>query len=297
MRPLELIFDCARDGIGERLAVAAAEQVAAGPRAHAQRAGGEHRRDGRLHQRLARLAVAAAERDVVRLGERLERGQARAGGRREVDERAALLDRGERVERARREHAEAAVERARQRVRVRVRRVRLGRRLGRAEVEHDDAVELLALAERAQVGGDARDRGARLGARLAVGDAGAHLGLGGGELRRDGLGHARAGSRRRRRAARRGRRAASRRRRGRRRRGRRAPGRPASANGGRHRDDAGGGREPGRDRGRAGDRGGGDRAAAADQPRAGPAGLHCIGSSLSTPGADFRPPVNQSHPT
>ena len=55
---------------------------------------------------------------------------------------------------------------------------------------HDDPVERVALAERAQVGGDARDRGARLAARLAVGDARAHLGLGGGELRGDGLGQA-----------------------------------------------------------------------------------------------------------
>ena len=81
------------------------------------------------------------------------------------------------------------MQRAQQRAGVGVRGMRLGRRLGRADVQHHDAVERVALAERAQVGGDARDRGARLGARLAVGDARAHLGLRGGELRGDGLGH------------------------------------------------------------------------------------------------------------
>ena len=49
-------------------------------------------------------------------------------------------------------------------------------------------VERVALAEGAQVGDDARDGGERLRARLAVGDAGAHLGLGGGEPAGDGLG-------------------------------------------------------------------------------------------------------------
>ena len=54
----------------------------------------------------------------MRLGERLERGQPRARRGREVDERAAALDRRERVERARREHGQSAVERLEQVVRV-----------------------------------------------------------------------------------------------------------------------------------------------------------------------------------
>jgi hypothetical protein len=62
--------------VGEVCAVAAAEQVGAGPGAHPQVSHREHRRQYRLDQRLAGLAVMPGVRDRVAVRERVERGQA-----------------------------------------------------------------------------------------------------------------------------------------------------------------------------------------------------------------------------
>ena len=60
---------------------------------------------------------------------------------------AAGLDRRQRVQRARREDAETAVQRVHQRARVLVGGMRLDRRLGRGDVDDDDAREVVARAE------------------------------------------------------------------------------------------------------------------------------------------------------
>ena len=94
-----------------------------------------------------------------------------------------------------------AVERVHQLARVVVRGMRLDRRLGRGHVDDDDARQLVAGAEGVQVGDDARERGARLRARLAPGDPGALLGLGRLQRAAERRRAARRAARRRRRAA------------------------------------------------------------------------------------------------
>ena len=180
---------------------------------------------------------------------------------------------------------------------VGVRGMRLGRRLGGAEVDDDDAVEVVAGAEAGELGAGARDGGERLGAGLAEGDAGAHLALGGGELGGDGLGqpvgqHAAVDEARGAHGERRldevvaaedqvvegGQAGLGE---------RRAHGHQARRRG-----------QPGGDRGRARDRGRGDGTTAPDDPHAGARGpsLHDRQLLSQTPLTDFSQSVNQSSP-
>ena len=79
----------ARGRVGQGRPVAAAEDVHGRPRRDPQGAGGEHRRERGLDQRLAGLAVAAGPGQALALGELLQGGQARAGAGGELHHRAA----------------------------------------------------------------------------------------------------------------------------------------------------------------------------------------------------------------
>jgi hypothetical protein len=107
----------------------------------------EHRRQDRLHQRLAGLAVVAGVRHPGLAGQRVQHRQAGAGGRGEVHERAAGAERRVGGERAGRQHRAGPVQGG---------QVDVGGedRLGGGDVDDHDPVQFMAAAELVEVGDD-----------------------------------------------------------------------------------------------------------------------------------------------
>ncbi len=146
----------------------------------------EHRREHRLHQRLAGLAVLAARHRAALLGQFQRRRERGAERRREIHVGNAKVQRRPGVQRARRDRGIALLQRRSESANAGEALVELQRRLGRGDVGDDHGIEPLALAELAQIRRDALDglerRGDAVDLRqfdeLADGRAGAEHGAG-----------------------------------------------------------------------------------------------------------------------
>src|SRR5690606_41701497 len=126
-------------GIGEGGAVAAAEQVGAGPGAHGEGPLAEHGAEDGAQQGLSGLAVAARVGQARGLGGFGECRVVQAGGGGEVDVGAVCAEGGGRVEGAGQQGAAD------------------GRGLGGGDVDDDGAGEVVAADEVADVGGEYLD--------------------------------------------------------------------------------------------------------------------------------------------
>src|SRR6266545_2017715 len=140
-----------RVGVVEDLAVAVAEDVRREPALEPEEPRVQHRRDGRLDERLAGLEVLAAGHDAGTVRELAERRDVLREVRRAVQERNAGLERRPRVHHRGRDRGIAGVERRLERLQREMGRAHLRVDLRRAGPDHDRAGAAVRLHERADV--------------------------------------------------------------------------------------------------------------------------------------------------